>query len=97
MPARELISDECRDPVVLSRTIRAFEDSWSIIADGFSHDPALAERVRLRLAKIILNSPAMEFQKSSQNTSAFLHILTFGFPSHADTIRHALSSKVDAV
>lgn len=94
MPARKLISDQCRDPEELSRTFLVFDNAWAVIADGFAHDPDLADAVRLRLARIILNSPANEFQEPAQVQAASLQILAMSNPSHAATIRHLMTAKL---
>ena len=97
MPARKLISDQCRDPEDLRRTILAFDNAWAVIADGFLYDQALADRMRLGLARIILNSPANEFKDLSQIQAASLQILAMIFPSHGDQIRRLMAAKVDAL
>jgi hypothetical protein len=93
MPARKLISEECQDPDALSRTIDVFEEAWAVIAEGFAFDPVLADAVRLRLARIILNSPSREVQDIAQIKAASLQILALSYPSHAATIRYSMSHR----
>ena len=86
MPARQMISHQCRDPEELRRTFLAFDGAWAVIADGFLHDLVLADAVRLRLARIILNSPANDFRDLSQIQAASLQILAMSYPKHSATI-----------
>ncbi len=93
---KDIISEQCRDPDELKRTAFAFDQTWSVIAEVFANDPTLAEAMRLRLARIILNSPASDLLDLSQIRSASLQILALSCPAHAETIRQLMSSKADA-
>jgi hypothetical protein len=80
MPARKLISDQCRDPEDLRKTFLAFDGAWALIADRFLHDSALADAVQLRLARIILDSPANDFRDPLQIQATSLRILALRCP-----------------
>jgi CheY-like chemotaxis protein len=90
------ISERCQDPEELERTTLAFDQAWSIIESGFANDPTILDAMRLRLAEIILNSPATDLQDCSRIPLTSLQILASRYPTHAATIEQLVLSKADA-
>jgi hypothetical protein len=60
MRARDLISQSCSDPVLVTVLLSALETAWSKIAAHYGDDEIAAERARERLAAILLALPVRE-------------------------------------